>query len=167
MLSVVEAGLAGALGHVDHGLLAQLVGGPRHAPAVVAVGGGEEGGLAELLAEGVAGQVVIGHLGDVPAHLAGDVPGHGEGAAQHLKGVEAEAVGLILHIDPAQPQILGHTVQPGQRGDGVLGEAAVEEAGLGHVAQGHDGQLLVLAFGHVVDRPLDGVFHPVFASKMF
>ena len=45
---VVEAGLAAALGHVDHGLLAQLIRRPGHAPAMVAVGGGEEGGLAEL-----------------------------------------------------------------------------------------------------------------------
>ncbi len=83
---------------------------------------GEEGGLAELLAEGLAGQVVVGHLGDVPAHLLGDVLGHGEGAAQHLEGVEAEAEGLILHEQAAQAQIFGHAVQPGKGGDGVLGK---------------------------------------------
>ena len=102
---------------------------------MVAVGGGEEGGLTEFLAEALAGEIVIGHLADVLAHLLGDVAGHGKGAAQHLESVEPKAVGLILYEQAAQAQILGHPVQPGQRGDGVLGEAAVEEAGLGHVAQ--------------------------------
>ena len=48
-------------------LLSKTVSSPCNAAAVVAVGGGEEGGLAELLAEGLAGQVVVGHLGHVPA----------------------------------------------------------------------------------------------------
>ena len=156
---VVKAGLAAALGHVDHGLLAQLIRRPGHAPAMVAVGGGEESGLAELPAEGLAGQIVIGHLGHVPAHFLGDVPAHGEGAAQDLEGVEAEAVRLVLHIEARQPQILGHAVQLGQGGDGVLGEAAVEKAGFCHVGQGHDGKLLVVAFGHAVQGPLDRFFH--------
>ncbi len=98
---VVKPGLAAALGHVDHRLLAQFVGGPGHAPAVVAVGGGEERGLAKLPAEVLAGQVVVGHLGHVPVHLLGDVPGHGEGTAQHLEGVETEAVGLVFHKQAA------------------------------------------------------------------
>mgnify|MGYP002224189011 CR=1 FL=1 len=88
---VVVPGLGAALGHMYHSLLPQLVGRPRHAAAVVAVGGGEEGGLAELLAEGLAGQVVVGHLGHVPAHFLGDVLGHGEGAAQHLEGVSGQS----------------------------------------------------------------------------
>ena len=49
--NVVVAGLAAALGHMYHGLLSQLVGGPGNTTAVVAVGGGEEGGLAELFKE--------------------------------------------------------------------------------------------------------------------
>ena len=162
-----DVGLGAALGHMYHGLLAQLVGGPRHAAAMVAVGGGEEGGLAELLAEGLAGQVVVGHLGHVPAHLLGNVLGHGEGAAQHLKGVQAEAVGLILHIHAAQTQVLGHALQLSQGGDGVLGEGAVEEPGLRHVGQGHHIELLVLALGHLVQDPFDLVFHRTVASKMF
>ena len=43
--------------------LAQPVGRPGHPPAVVAVGGGEEGGLAELLPQLFAGEVAVGHLG--------------------------------------------------------------------------------------------------------
>ena len=60
--NAVKAGLAAALGHVDDGLLLQLVGGPSHTPAMVAVCGGKEGGLSEVPAERLAGQVVIGHL---------------------------------------------------------------------------------------------------------
>ena len=66
------------------------------------IGGGEESGLTEFLTEGFAGQVAVIHFGHVPAHLAGDVPGHGEGAAQHLEGVEAEAEGLVLYEQSAQ-----------------------------------------------------------------
>ena len=164
---ILIPGLAGALGHVDHCLLAQLVSRPGHAPAVVAVRGGEEGGVAELLAECLAGQVVVGHLADVPAHLLGDVPGHGEGAAQHLEGVEAEAEGLILHEQAAQAQVLGHAVQPGQRRDGILGKAAVEESSLGHVPQGHDGKLPVVALGHPIGDPFDRISHNPHHTKFF
>ena len=52
-------------------------------------GGGEEGGLAELLPQLFAGEVAVGHLGHVPAQLLGDVPAHGEGTAQHFECVEA------------------------------------------------------------------------------
>ena len=164
---VLIPGLAGALGHVDHGLLAQLVGRPGHATAVVAVGGGEEGGLPELLAEGLAGEIVIGHLGDVPAHLLGDVAGHGKGPPQHLEGVEAEAEGLVLHEQAPQPQVPGHAVQPGKGRDGVLGKAAVEEPGLGHVPQGHDGKLPVAALGHPIGDPFDRISHNPHHTKIF
>ena len=43
--------------HVDDGLLLQLVGGPSHTPAMVAVCGGKEGGLPEVPAERLAGQL--------------------------------------------------------------------------------------------------------------
>ena len=142
-----------------HGLLSQLVGGPSHTTAMVAVGGGKEGCLAELPAESLAGQIVIGHLADVPVHLLGNVPRHGEGTAQHLEGIQAEAEGLILHIQSAQTQILGHTVQAGQGRDGILGKAVVEKGRLCHVAQGHDLQLAVFADRHMIDGPLDLLFH--------
>ena len=164
---IVKAGLAAALGHVYHRLLAQLVGRPCHAAAMVAIGGGEESGLTEFLTEGFAGQVVVIHFGHVPAHLAGDVPGHGEGAAQHLEGVETKPVGLILHIHTRQPQILGHTVQLRQRGDGVLGEGPVEGAGLGHVGQGHHIQMLIVTLRHMIEDPFELIFHGILASKIF
>lgn len=109
--------------------------------------------MAELLAECLAGQVVVGHLADVPAHLAGDVPGHGEGAA-HLEGVEAEAERLILHEQVAQAQVsLAMPSSGRQRRDGILGKA-VEESSLGHVPQGHDGKLPVVG-GHPIGDPFD------------
>ena len=156
---VVKAGLAGALGHVHHGLLAQLVGRPGNAAAMVAVGGGEEGGLAELFTESGAGEIFIGHLAHVPAHLLGNVAAHGKGAAQNLERVEAEAVGLILDIYAAQAQVLCHAVQLGKGSDGILGEAAVEGPRLRHVLRGHDGKLPVVAGGHPIGRPFNGILH--------
>ena len=166
-LDVLKAALRAALGHMDNGLLAQLIGSPGHAPAMVAVGGGEEGGLAELPAEGLAGQIVIGHLADVPVHLLGDIPCHGKGAAQHLEGVEPEAERLILHIQAAQAQILGHTVQTGQGRDGILRKAVMEKAGLRHIAQGHDLKLLVVTGRHMIDGPLDLLFHTALTMQKF
>ena len=131
------------------------------------IGGGEESGLTEFLTEGFAGQVVVIHFGHVPAHLAGDVPGHGEGAAQHLEGVETKPVGLILHIHTRQPQILCHTVQLRQRGDGVLGEGPVEGAGLGHIGQGHHIQMLIVTLRHMIEDPFELIFHGILASKIF
>ena len=84
---VVKAGLAGALGHVHHSLLAQLVGCPGNAASVVSVGGCEEGGLAELLAQLVGGEHRVGQLGNVFSGLLSDVAGHCEGTAQHLECV--------------------------------------------------------------------------------
>ena len=156
---VVIAALAASLGHTDHGLLPQGVRRPGYAPAVVAVGGAEERGLAELLPQRGAGQIVVGHLRDVPVHRLGDIARHRKGAAQHLERVQAEAVGLILHIQSAQPEILGHPLQACQRGRGILGEAAVEEAGLGNVREGHNAQIAVVAGGHSVRCPFDGSIH--------
>ena len=62
------------------GLLAQLVGSPRHAAAMVAVGGGKEGSLAKVLGKLIGGQVIEGAVGNVLAgqyrflRQVGDVP---------------------------------------------------------------------------------------------
>lgn len=50
-LDVFQPRLGRAFRHVDDGFLAQLLGGPGDAAAVVAVGCREEGCLAEFLAE--------------------------------------------------------------------------------------------------------------------
>ena len=134
---VVEAHLRAAPGHVHHGPLAQLPRRPGHAPAVVAVGGGEEGGLAEVPAQLFAGEVVIGHRLDGLVGLLGDVPRHGEGSAQYLEGVQAEAVALVLDIQPAQPKPPGHIVQPRQRRDGILGKGFEKRPGPVHIDHRH------------------------------
>ena len=159
---VVKAALGAALGHMDHRLLPQPAGRPGHSPAVVAVGGGKEGGLPEFLPEPGAGEVLIGQLRHIPSQLLGDIPGNGKGAPQHLKGVETEAEGLVLDPQAAQAQPPGHAVQPGQRGGGVLGEGAVKGPGLGRVLQGHNPQAAVLTGGQVVQGPFYVVSHPVF-----
>ena len=152
---------------MDHCLLAQLVGRPGHAPAVVAVSGGEEGRLTEFLAEGLAGKVVVGHLTHVPAHLLGDVAGHGKGAAQHLEGIQAKTVGLVLNKEAPQAQVLCHAVQAGQRCDGILGKAAVEGTRFRHILKGHDGKLPVVAPGHLIRGPLDRLSHVAHLSPDF
>ena len=141
------------------GLLAELVGGPGHAAAVVAVGGGEEGGLAEVGGELVGGQVVVGAVGNVLAGLVGNVVGHGEGATQDLERVEAKAAALVLDAEVAQAQASRLAVKTSKRGHGVLGEALVESTRLGNVIQGHDAEVGIIALGHLVDGPLDLLDH--------
>ena len=156
---VVETRLRGALGHVHDGLLVQLVGGPGNAAAMIAVGGSEERGLAKVGAELLAREVVVRHLGDVLAHLLGDVAGHGEGAAKHLEGVEAKAVALVLDVEAAQAQELGHAVELGERGHRVLGKSPVEGLGLRDVVEAHDGKVRVITLRHPVSDPLDLLAH--------
>ena len=158
---VIEAGLGGTLGHVHDGLLAQLVGSPCHAAAMVAVGGGKEGGLAKVLGKLIGGQVIEGALGNVLAGLVGNVVGHGKRAAQNLKGVEAKAIALVLNAQVGQAKTRGLAVQAGKRSDGVLGERLVEGAGLLHVVEAHDSQVLVIALRHRVARPLNLIGHTV------
>ena len=143
------------------GLLAQLVGSPCHAAAMVAVGGGKEGSLAKVLGKLIGGQVIEGALGNVLAGLVGNVVGHGKRTAQNLKGVEAKAIALVLNAQVGQTQARGLAVQAGKRSDGVLGERLVEGAGLLHVVEAHDSQVLVIALGHRVARPLDLIGHTV------
>ena len=152
---VVEAGLHRALGHQHDRLLTQLVGRPCHAASVVAVGRGEEGGLTELVLEGLAGQVIIGHFGNVPSELLCDIARHRERAAQHLEGVQPETVALILDVEAAQSEVLRHAAQLCQRSDRVLREALVERARLGDVLERHDRQLRVVRSRHLIDRPFD------------
>ncbi len=82
----------------------QLVGSPCHAAAMVAVGGGKEGGLAKVLGKLIGGQVIEGALGNVLAGLVGNIVGHGKRAAQDLKGVEAKAIALVLNAQVGQAQ---------------------------------------------------------------
>ena len=158
---VVETVLGRALGHVNDSLLAQLVSSPCNAAAVVAVGSGAEGSLAELFLQSGAGQVIVGHLRDVLAQFLCNVLSHCEGAAQNLESVQAEAVALVLDCQEVQAQVLSHLVQLSQRGDAVLGEALVESTCLGNVLQGHDLQLVTSALGHGIQFPFHLGFHTV------
>ena len=98
-------------GHEDHRVTAQTMGGPGHALAVVAIGGG-----------------------DGQAHIAvGEELVDGVGSAQGFEGVEAKALGLILDVDPLHPQLLGQVGQRHQRGGLVPGQGAVEGS---HVGEG-------------------------------
>ena len=54
-----QPGLSGALRHKNDGLLAQPSGGPGHAPAVVAVGSGEEGELTHFFPHPGIGQLFV------------------------------------------------------------------------------------------------------------
>ena len=137
------------------GLLPQAVGRPGDAAAVVAVGGGEEGRLAEFVAQLLRGQVFIGHLGDIASELLRDVARHCERAAEHLEGVESKAVRFILDEQPAQPELRSHVVEPCERRDGILWETAVEFAGLGDILKRHHAKLPVAAFRNAVGGPFD------------
>ena len=156
---VVEPRLRRALGHVHDGLLVQLVCRPGDAAAVVAVGGREKGGLTEVGAELVAREVVVGHLGDVLAHLLGDVARHGKRAAQHLEGVEAKAVALVLDEEAAEAKSGGHAVKPGERRHRVLGKPPMERLRLADVLEAHDRQVGVVAPRHLVGDPLNLLAH--------
>ena len=156
---VVVARLRRALRHVHDGLLMEALRCPGDAAAMVAVRRREERGLAEVMGKLVGRQVVEVHLGDVLAGLLCDVAGHSKGAAEHLEGVEAEAVGLILDKEAAQAQTLCHAGKVGQGRHRILREALVEGTGLAHVLERHDLEVLVLALGHPVGNPLDFRLH--------
>ena len=126
---------------------------------MVAVGGGEESGLTEILFQIIAGQVIVCHFGYIPSKLTGDVFCHGEGAAQNLEGIQAEAVAFVLDAQRVQAQVGGHAIQLGQWRNGVLRKAPVECPRLGDVFQGHDAQFPVLAARKGIQFPFDFGFH--------
>jgi hypothetical protein len=107
----------------------------------------------------VGRQVVEVHLGDVLAGLLCDVAGHCKEAAEHLEGVEAEAVGLILYEEAAQAQALCHAGKIGKRRHRLLREALVEGAGLRDILERHDLEISVPALRHPVGNPLDFRLH--------
>ena len=134
--------------------------------AVVAIGSGKEGCLAEVAGEFVAGEVVVGHVGDVAAGLVRDVASHGEGASQDLERVQAEAIALVLDAQVVKAQASSQIVQAGERGHRVLREALVEGTGLRDVIKRHDAEVGVVALLHVVVRPLNPVSHASLLSSL-
>ena len=157
--NIVKALLGAALGHMNNGLLPQLVGSPGNAPAMVAVGGGKEGGLSKISAERLPGEILIGQLRNVLSHFLGDVPGHGKGAAQDLEGIQPEAVTLVLHVHAAKAKALRHAIQLGQGRYSVLGKAFMEGSSGLYVLQSHDGKLRIVTLGHDIFCPFNGLEH--------
>ena len=70
------------------------------------------------------------------------MPGHGIAAPQGLEGVQAEALGLVLHQHLGHPQPTGQVVQSGERGGLIARDGAVEDLGRLLHLQASEGQLL-------------------------
>ena len=119
----------GTLGHVDHRLLAQLVSCPCHAAAMVAVGGGDKGQLAQLFlylgGKNSAGRQVF----NVFPQFLGDKTTQRIAAAQNLESIEPETVAFVLHMDGCNAQRFCQIGQRGQRRFAVLGESGVKIPG--------------------------------------
>ena len=127
VLHGVHARGGGVVGHEDHRPLAQASRGPGHGAAVVAVGGGAEGDLAEAVAHRGVGrrarrEVLAGEFTPpLPQHRV-----HGVARAQALEGLDAEAVRLVLHQHAAQAQLAREARQVAQRRGRVAGQRAVQ-----------------------------------------
>ena len=132
---------SGTLGHVHHRVLPQLVGGPGHAAAVVAVGGGDKGDLAQLGAHLFRNHLVVGQFADIHTQPPGQVTADGKAAAQHLESIQAEPVAFILYIRSAQTQGLGRLGQVSQGGGLVNRETGVEPLHLGGLLLGKKAQV--------------------------
>ena len=127
---VLEAFGGAALGHVDDAALLQLRGRPGHAAAVVAVGGGDEGGAVDLRQHFGAGQLREGQRIGLEPEAFGDAAAKAVAAAEHFESVEAEAAAFVLDAQRGDPQFARQARQIGQRRGRVLGKAAVEGAHL-------------------------------------
>lgn len=127
---VLEALGGAALGHVNDATLFQLGGRPGHAAAVVAVGGGDEGGTVDLRQHFGAGQLREGQRIGIEPEPFGDAAAEAVAAAEHFESVEAEAMAFVLDAQRRDAQFARQMRQVGQRRGGVLGKAAVEGAHL-------------------------------------
>jgi len=137
----------GALGHEDDGLVAQLPGRPGQAPAVVAVGGGDEGHIPDLLAGLGRAQLVARDLRHVAAQPGGEEPAHGIGSAQDLEGLEAVAGGLVLDQEVLEAEFRGQARQRREGGGLVLLERRMEAAHGSGAGGGEGGKVRALADG--------------------
>ena len=126
---------------------------------MVAVGGGDEGDVTQLLPDLLAGHPLIGQLADVHPQPPGQVAADGEAPPQHLKGVEAEAVAFVLDIDAAQAQCPGQAGEVGKGGDRILGEAGVERPGLFGGLHPEGGDVAVPLVIHGAGNGFEAAFH--------
>ena len=102
---------------------------------MIAVRCGEECGLPEFFSELLRGEDCVGQFAYIPVGLFGNVVCHGEGPAQHLEGIQAEAVGFILYEESSKAQIFGHVVKLCKRCFAVLRKALVESSGFCYIFQ--------------------------------
>ena len=73
---------------------------------------------------------VIADFGNVTTQFFGHEITDGEAAAQYFEGIQAEAVGLVLHMDIAQSENFCGVFQMRKRGRCVHGKTFMEGADL-------------------------------------
>ena len=93
---------------------------------MVAVGGGYEGDVAELLPHFRRAEFFTRKRFNGRPQFRGQVASHGVSPAQHLEGVEPETLGFVLDENATQTKIGGQRPQPDQRGGRVFGKTLVK-----------------------------------------
>ena len=111
---------------MDNALLPQGVGGPGNTPAVVAVGGGDEGNVSKDFSGFGRGQHIVAGFGQGFSQPPGQIIADGVAAAKNLEGVESEPVGFVLHIDGTDAQHFSSLRQLRQGRGGVHGKTFVK-----------------------------------------
>ena len=88
-LDAADAVLRSERVHVDHGRKAHLAGCPRHAGAVIAIGGGGKGWVSELFAPSTfqVQQITQGHFFVAEASALQELLVNGISTTKHLEGV--------------------------------------------------------------------------------
>ena len=133
-----------------NGFLSKLICCPCNTTSMISVCCSKECCLSKVIAEFLACQIIICHLGHIASHLTCDVACHCERTAKHLKCVETKTIALVFYKQTAKAKALSHTVQLRKRGDGILRETLVELACLFDIFKAHNRQALVFAFWHLV-----------------
>ena len=128
-LDRLDAGFGRSLVDVHNAAETQFHRRPRHAPAVVAVGGRREADVAELGAHLFGLQLGHRQFPVADAQPLAEKLVDGEGAAQHFEGIQAQALGLVLDPDAAHAQQGGQARQAFQRAHVVAVELAVQLPG--------------------------------------
>ena len=127
--NIVQPFLGAPLGEIDHRPAAQFPGRPGHAPAVVSVGGGDEGDLSQLFPGFGLGEGGERELVPLQSQFFSHPPGNGPAASQSLKSIEPKPLGLILHPQLGYSQFPGQGWQRDQRGWLIAGDGAVKVHG--------------------------------------
>ncbi len=153
---------------VDDAAAAELLRAPGHGAAVVAVGGGGEAEIAQMVADGGGFELGDGEFAVADAEALAEKLVEREGAAEDLEGVQAEALGLVLDPDAADAE---HVGEPGQALEGahaVAFELAVELAGDAGDAgrqEAVEGRAAARAVGAAVGQPGEGLVGCIHAGS--